>query len=52
MRQFQCYIDGRFEDGEARFDSVDPATGKPWAQMPESRAGDVDRAVEAAHEAL
>ncbi|WEZ85838.1 aldehyde dehydrogenase (plasmid) [Rhizobium sp. 32-5/1] len=52
MRQFQCYINGRFEDGEARFDSVDPATGKPWAQMPESRAGDVDRAVESAHDAL
>ncbi len=52
MRQFQCYIDGRFEDGEARFDSVDPATGAPWAQMPESRAGDVGRAVEAAHDAL
>jgi acyl-CoA reductase-like NAD-dependent aldehyde dehydrogenase len=52
MQQFQCYIDGRFEEGEARFDSVDPATGGPWAQMPESRASDVDRAVNAAHEAL
>jgi len=52
MRQFQCYIDGRFEDGEARFDSVDPSTGAPWAQMPESRAGDIGRAVEAAHDAL
>jgi acyl-CoA reductase-like NAD-dependent aldehyde dehydrogenase len=52
MRQFQCYINGRLEDGEARFDSVDPATGKAWAQMPESRAGDIGRAVEAAHEAL
>ncbi len=52
MQQFQCYIDGRFSNGEARFQSVDPATGAAWAQMPESRTADVDRAVEAAHQAL
>jgi acyl-CoA reductase-like NAD-dependent aldehyde dehydrogenase len=52
MQQFQCYIDGRFSNGEARFQSVDPATGAAWAQMPESRKADVDRAVEAAHQAL
>ena len=52
MQQFQCYIDGRFSNGEARFQSVDPATGAAWAQMPESREADVDRAVEAAHQAL
>jgi len=52
MQQFQCYIDGRFSNGEARFPSVDPATGAAWAQMPESREADVDRAVEAAHQAL
>ncbi|MFF2322810.1 aldehyde dehydrogenase [Agrobacterium sp. NPDC058088] len=52
MRRFQCYIDGRFEDGEGRFSSLDPATGRPWAEMPESRETDVGRAVEAAHRAL
>ncbi|MCZ7452287.1 aldehyde dehydrogenase [Rhizobium rhizogenes] len=52
MRSFQCYIDGRFEDGEARFASLDPATGTPWADMPESREADIARAVEAAHRAL
>jgi len=52
MQQFQCYIAGRFEDGEARFPSVDPATGNAWAEMPESREADVDRAVNAAHDAL
>ncbi|QCL96315.1 aldehyde dehydrogenase [Agrobacterium tumefaciens] len=52
MRSFQCYIDGRFEDGEARFASLDPASGAAWAEMPESREGDVGRAVEAAHRAL
>lgn len=52
MRSFQCYIDGRFEDGEARFASVDPASGAAWAEMPESREADIGRAVEAAHRAL
>jgi len=52
MQQFQCYIDGRFSNGEARFPSVDPATGAAWAEMPESREADVDRAVEAADQAL
>jgi acyl-CoA reductase-like NAD-dependent aldehyde dehydrogenase len=52
MHQFQCYIDGAFEDGEARFASLDPASGMAWAEMPESRESDVDRAVEAAHRAF
>jgi acyl-CoA reductase-like NAD-dependent aldehyde dehydrogenase len=52
MRSFQCYIDGRFEDGEARFASLDPASGAVWAEMPESSEADVGRAVEAAHRAL
>jgi acyl-CoA reductase-like NAD-dependent aldehyde dehydrogenase len=52
MHRFQCYIDGRFENGEAHFASIDPATGETWAEMPESREGDVDRAVQAAHRAL
>lgn len=52
MRRFQCYIDGRFEDGEASFSSLDPATGEPWAEMPESREADISRAVEAADRAL
>ena len=52
MQNFQQYIDGAFEDGSARFDSVDPATGKIWATMPEAREADVDRAVRAAEQAL
>ncbi|WP_152046839.1 aldehyde dehydrogenase [Aureimonas psammosilenae] len=52
MRRFQSYIDGAFTDGDARFESLDPATGQPWAEMPEAREGDVDRAVRAAHRAL
>ncbi|HEX8048869.1 aldehyde dehydrogenase [Rhizobium sp.] len=51
MQRFQSYIDGEFSDGEARFPSVDPATGKVWAEMPEARESDVDRAVNAAEKA-
>ncbi|MGJ4859739.1 aldehyde dehydrogenase [Labrys sp. La1] len=52
MRRFQLYIDGAFCDGEASFESIDPATGTAWAYMPEAREADVDRAVESAHRAL
>ncbi|MGV1772233.1 aldehyde dehydrogenase [Agrobacterium vitis] len=52
MQRFQLYIDGAFSDGEARFESLDPATGEVWADMPEAREADVDRAVETAHAAL
>ncbi len=48
MQRFQQYIGGAFEDGTASFDSLDPATGAPWAVMPEASAADVGRAVEAA----
>ena len=52
MHSFQQFIDGQFEDAGATFPSTDPATGEPWAMMPEARSDDVDRAVEAAHRAL
>ncbi|QHG88044.1 aldehyde dehydrogenase [Xanthomonas sp. NCPPB 1638] len=51
-RPFELYIDGHFEAGAATFDSVDPATGEPWASMPEARREQVERAVEAADRAL
>ena len=52
MERFQHYIDGAFADGGASFDSLDPATGAPWATMPDASAGDVDRAVRAADRAF
>ncbi len=52
MQQFQQYIGGVFSDGSARFESRDPATGKPWAMMPEARAADVNAAVDAAEAAF
>ncbi|MEP4035240.1 aldehyde dehydrogenase [Pseudophaeobacter sp.] len=52
MQQFHLYIGGQFEAGSAQFDSLDPATGRPWAKMPEASSADVDRAVQAAEDAF
>lgn len=52
MQRFQLYINGQFEDGGGRFASIDPATGEAWADMPEAREAEVDRAVNAAEAAL
>ncbi|WP_137154328.1 aldehyde dehydrogenase [Rhizobium sp. FKL33] len=52
MQRFQLYINGQFEDGGGRFASIDPATGEAWANMPEAREAEVDRAVNAAEAAL
>lgn len=52
MREFQQYIGGGFEQGSAQFDSLDPATGQPWARMPEASVEDVNRAVNAAEAAF
>ncbi|MET3595570.1 MULTISPECIES: aldehyde dehydrogenase [Mesorhizobium] len=49
---FRNFIDGRFDEPSATFDSVDPSTGAPWAKMPAASEADVDRAVKAAHRAL
>jgi len=52
MERFQLYINGRFIDGAASFDSLEPASGSPWAQMPEARAAEVNGAVAAAQAAF
>ena len=52
MQSFQHYIGGAFEDAASSFDSLDPATGAPWARMPAATVADVSRAVEAAEQAF
>ncbi|WP_432448099.1 aldehyde dehydrogenase [Aliiroseovarius marinus] len=52
MQIFQHYIGGEFSEGAAQFDSLDPATGTPWARMAEASVADVDRAVAAARNAF
>lgn len=49
---FRNFIDGRFDEPSATFESIDPSTGAAWATMPAATEADVDRAVEAAHRAL
>lgn len=54
MNSYQLYIDGEYceaSNGD-RFDSLNPATSKPWASAPAATEADVDRAVTAAHRAL
>ncbi len=54
LESYQMLINGAWVDaeGDARFDSVNPATGDVWATVPEATAADVDRAVQAAAAAL
>ena len=52
MERFKQYIDGHFEQGTDTFESLDPATGRAWAVMPNASAEDVNRAVEAARRAF
>ena len=53
LTKFDMFIDGAFvqaSDG-ATFQSYDPSTGAPWAEIP-ATAEDVERAVAAAKRAL
>jgi aldehyde dehydrogenase (NAD+) len=54
FKPFQMLIGGELVDAEGgkRFPSANPATGQPWALMPEASAADVDRAVQAAARAF
>ena len=51
IRRYEMLIDGDWvgaSDG-ALFDSLNPATGEVWSQVPEATTDDVYRAVRAAH---
>ncbi|MEM7118811.1 MAG: aldehyde dehydrogenase [Chloroflexota bacterium] len=52
MQRFKQYINGQFEEGTDHFESVNPATGLPWAMFPAASEADVNRAVNAAENAL
>ena len=53
MQKYQMYIDGKYVDSASGkwFDSYNPYTGEPWAQIAQGGAEDVDRAVRVAHKA-
>ena len=50
----EMLIDGEWVDAEdgGTFESFNPATVEPWAEIPEATVNDVDRAVKAAHRAF
>jgi acyl-CoA reductase-like NAD-dependent aldehyde dehydrogenase len=54
MEKFQLYIDGQWCDPASNewFDTVEPFSGKVWAQIPRGTEADANRAVEAAHRAF
>ncbi|MGI9478753.1 MAG: aldehyde dehydrogenase [Hyphomicrobiaceae bacterium] len=54
MKRYQMLIDGNWVDAAdgRTFESINPANGETWAEIPEAAASDVDRAVRAAHLAL
>ena len=52
--QIQNFIGGQFVDPVSGkyLDNIEPATGKPYSQVADSDAGDVDLAVAAAEKAF
>ena len=54
LKKYQMYINGVWVDAENgdTFESVNPATGESWAEIPAATAKDVDLAVTAAHDAF
>ena len=54
MHRYSLYIDGRDTDPASKkwFDTVNPFTAEPWAQIAQGSAEDVDAAVQAAHRAF
>jgi aldehyde dehydrogenase (NAD+) len=52
MDQVTMTIGAEKRAGKGSFESIDPYTGQPWAQVPEAEQADVDDAVAAARAAL
>ncbi|MGH6954823.1 MAG: aldehyde dehydrogenase [Alphaproteobacteria bacterium] len=54
LKRYRMLIDGEWleAEGGATFESINPATGEPWAAIPAASAADVDRAVNAAWRAF
>lgn len=54
MKKYQHFINGEFVDpiGGDWFDTINPYTAQPWAQIPKGCAQDIDRAVQYAKQAM
>ena len=54
LSEYKMFINGLWVDAQngARFDSLNPANGEPWASFPHAQEADVNAAVEAAQKAF
>ena len=49
--QFGCFIDGKFTRDGARFNTYNPASGAPLAEVTQATTSDIDKAIKAARRA-
>ena len=52
MKHFKHYINGKFSEGSEKFETLNPANGKPWATFPAASEEESIFAIESAHNAL
>ena len=52
MKHYKHYINGKFSAGSEKFESLNPANGKPWATFPAASEQESNLAIESAHSAL
>ncbi|MFP6775182.1 MAG: aldehyde dehydrogenase [PS1 clade bacterium] len=52
MKKYKHYINGKFLLGSDYFESLNPATGEPWALFPAANEKESEYAIESAHKAL
>ena len=52
MKHFKHYINGKFSEGSEKFETLNPANGKPWATFPAATEQESNLAIESAHDAL
>ena len=54
MENYKLYINGEFINSSSNktFQSIDPATEEPWAEIAEANKADVNLAVESAYNAF
>jgi len=54
LKKYKMHIAGRWEDSLSNdfFESENPYTGTPWALIPNGNSQDVDKVVQAAHQAF
>ena len=54
LKNYKMFIGGEWLDSDSKktFETLNPENNKPWANVPEASASDVDKAVKAAHKAF